>query len=77
MRPPASPNHLVIRAVFVPDGEEPPPDVAATMSPLRFRATLDPETGILAGDSEGNAFGGDLLAEWVPDSDDGEAFDAV
>jgi hypothetical protein len=68
---------LVLRAAFVPDGEDPPPEFAADFSPLKFRATLDRVTGIITCDSAGINFGGDILAEWHPDevqgSDGGKA----
>ena len=61
------PLTLVLRAVFVPDGEEPPPDLAATLTPLRLRATLDRETGVLTLENTGPGLMPDLRAEWRPD----------
>ena len=61
------PFTLVLRAAFVPDGEDPPPEFAADFSPLKFRATLDRATGIITCDSAGMNFGGDIRAEWHPD----------
>jgi hypothetical protein len=65
----SSPGHftLVLRAAFVPEGEQPPPGFAADFSPLKFRATLDRKTGIITCDSAGINFGGDIRAEWHPD----------
>jgi hypothetical protein len=37
----------VIRAAFVPDGGEPPPEFAGRWDQLRMRATYDPATGKL------------------------------
>ena len=61
------PLTLALRAVFVPDGEEPPPDLAGTLTPLRFRATLDPDTGELTLENTGGGKLEDLRAEWHPD----------
>ena len=61
------PFTLVLRAAFVPDGEDPPPEFAADFSPLKFRATLDRTTGIITCDSAGMNFDGDIRAEWHPD----------
>jgi len=71
------PFTLVLRAAFVPEGEQPPPELAADFSPLKFRATLDKATGIITCENAGVSFGGDIRAEWHPDevqeSEDGEA----
>ena len=63
-----NPLALALRAVFVPDGEGPPMDLAGTINPLRLRATLDPATGALTCDITGMNRHGDLSGEWVPDS---------
>ena len=57
----------MIRAVFVPDGAEPPPEFAGQFHQLRMRATYDPATGKLTCASPGTHFGGDIRAEWHPD----------
>jgi hypothetical protein len=36
---------LVIRAIFVHEGEQPPPEFSSIFDPLHFPATLDPATG--------------------------------
>ena len=61
---------LVIRAVFVPDGEAPPPEWASTLNPLRFPVTYDPSTGEITGDA-GNGFDQGISAEFHPDEDQG------
>ncbi len=75
-RPVAGPGVLVVRAVFVPDGQQPPGEFMGVFDPLRFRATLDPATGVITCDNAGMSFGGDVLAQWYPDdeqsSDDGD-----
>jgi hypothetical protein len=58
---------LVLRAAFVPDGEQPPPEFAADFSPLKFRATLYRTTGVITCENVGMTFGGDIRAEWHPD----------
>ena len=68
--PVADPNTLVIRAVFVPDGEDPPPEFAGDFEPLRIPATRDPATGQITCANVGISFDGDVLAQWVPDADD-------
>ena len=69
----ADPFTLVLRAAFVPDGEQPPPELAADFAPLKFRATLDKATGVITCENLGMNFGGDIQAEWHPDAeqDDG------
>jgi hypothetical protein len=57
----------VIRAAFVPDGAEPPPEFAGRWDQLRMRATYDPTTGELTCATPGTHFGGDIRAEWHPD----------
>jgi hypothetical protein len=64
----AGPFTLVLRAAFVPDGEQPPPELAADFSPLKFRATLDRTTGTITCENAGISFGGDIRAEWHPDA---------
>ena len=63
--PAPGPNTLILQAVFVPDGESPPPEFSNAMDPLRFAVTLDPETGSLTSDE----FGSDvpILAQFIPD----------
>jgi hypothetical protein len=61
------PLTLVLRAAFVPEGEDPPADFTADFSPLKFRATLDRATGTLTCEGAGTSFGGDIRAEWHPD----------
>ena len=63
----SDPFILVLRAAFVADGEQPPPDFASDFSPLKFRATLDRTTGTITCDSAGMNFDGDIRAEWHPD----------
>jgi hypothetical protein len=63
----AGPFTLVLRAAFVPDGDDPPPEFASDFSPLRVRATLDRATGTITCDSAGMNFDGDIRAEWHPD----------
>jgi hypothetical protein len=60
---------LVLRAVFVPDGQEPPPEFSSDFSPLRVRATLDPATGAITCDDAGISFDGDIRGEWHPDEE--------
>jgi hypothetical protein len=62
---------LVLRAAFVPDGEQPPADLSADFSPLTFRATLDRETGMITCDNAGTNFDGDIRAEWHPETEQG------
>lgn len=63
----AGPFTLALRAAFVPDGEQPPPEFAADFSPLKFRATLDRTTGAITCENAGMTFDGDIRAEWHPD----------
>ena len=74
---PASPGPhvLVLRAAFVPDGQQPPSEFSSDFSPLRFRATLDPATGAITCDNAGMNFDGDVLAEWHPDEEQGSDAD--
>ncbi len=69
-----TPDDLIVRAVFVPDGEQPPAEFVADLDPLHFRATLDPATGEITCDNTGMSIDGDLRARWFP-ADDGGAFD--
>jgi len=64
------PGHhmLVLRAVFVPDGEAPPEEFASVWNPLRIAATYDPATGDL-NCAPGNGFDRGFLAQWHPDPD--------
>jgi hypothetical protein len=67
---------LIVRAVFVPDGEQPPPDLIADFNSLHLPATLDPETGEITCDNAGFDFNGAVRAEWhpgdEPDQSDGD-----
>jgi len=54
----SGPFALVLRAAFVPEGEQPPPEFASDFSPLKFRATLDRTTGVITCDNAGMNFGG-------------------
>ena len=65
------PNILVIRAVFVPEGEQPPPEFSSVFDPLHFPATLDPATGQITCAMPGGDFNGDIRAEWHPDENQG------
>ncbi len=65
-RPTPGPDVLVLRAVFVPEGQQPPPEFASVWNPLRIPATVDPATGQITCDNAGTNFGGDILAEWHP-----------
>jgi hypothetical protein len=69
---PSAPSTLVLRAAFVPDGEQPPPEFVADFTPLMFRATLNRTTGTITCDSAGMNFDGDIRAEWHPDEVQGD-----
>jgi hypothetical protein len=69
--PSAGLHVLIVRAAFVPDGEQPPPEFSADFSPIKFRATLDPATGAITCDNAGMNFQGDIRAEWHPDAKQG------
>jgi hypothetical protein len=71
------PHTLVVRAAFVPDGQEPPPELSSDINPLRFRATLDPATGTITCDNAGMNFHGDIRAEFHPDEDQEAGDDAA
>ncbi len=58
---------LVIRAVFVPDGEQPPRDFAAAWDALRMPATRDSVTGQITCDDAGSFFGSGIRGEWHSD----------
>jgi hypothetical protein len=66
-KPSPGPHTLVVRAAFVPDGEQPPPELNSVFDPIKFRATLDPETGEITCDNAGMSFDGDIRAEFHPD----------
>ncbi len=68
-RPAAGPGALLVRAVFVPDGAQPPAEFMGHFSPLRFRATLDRTTGAITCGNAGINFGGDVAARWYPDEE--------
>ena len=74
-RPVPTHDDLIVRAVFVPDGEQPPAEFLADIDPLHFRATLDPATGEITCANTGVSIDGDVRARWFP-ADDGGAFDA-
>jgi hypothetical protein len=74
-RPSPGPHTLVLRAAFVPDGKQPPPEFSSDFSPLKFRATLDPQTGAITCDNAGMNFDGDILAEFHPDAEQGSGDD--
>jgi hypothetical protein len=67
----AGPLTLVVRAVFVPEGEQPPPEFSSVFNTIKFAATLDPETGTITCDNAGVSFDGDVRAEWHPDEEQG------
>ena len=73
------PMTMVLKAAFVPDGQDPPPDLALGRYPLRLRARLDPRTGEMITQAAGGLFIQDVPAEWKPDpredGDDGGAAD--
>lgn len=72
--PTPGPHILVLRAAFVPEGQQPPPELSSDFSPLKFRATRDPVTGAITCDNLGINFDGDIRAEWHPDEEqDSEA----
>lgn len=77
----AGPFTLVLRAAFVPDGEQPPPELAADFSPLKFRATIDRTTGVITCENAGMSFGGDIQAEWhtddAPDRSEGDSLGGI
>jgi hypothetical protein len=56
----------VLRAVFVPDGESPPPEFLS-IDPMILSVTRDPATGEVTGGDAGVSLDGDIGAEWVPD----------
>lgn len=66
----------MLRAAFVPEGQQPPPEFSSVFDPLHFSATLDLATGMITCAMKGAGFDGDIRAEWHPDeqqgSDDGE-----
>jgi hypothetical protein len=64
-----TPGHdvVVVRAAFVPEGADPPPELAADFTPIRIPAKLNPETGEITCDGVGTNFHGDLSAQWHPD----------
>jgi hypothetical protein len=69
-RPVPGPHTLVIRAVFVPDGEPPPPEMMSSFDSLRFRVSLNPATGELTCDEPGNGFDSGIQAQWYPDNNE-------
>jgi hypothetical protein len=67
------PHIVVLRAAFVPQGADPPPEMTATMNPLRIPATLNPKTGELTcGQGIGAEWGEAIRAEWHPTSGQGD-----
>ncbi len=69
-RPSAGINTLVLRAAFVPDGMQPPTEFSSVIDPIKFPATLDPETGEITCGNAGTAFDGDISAEFHPDEEE-------
>ena len=65
-RPAQGIDDLVLRAVFVPDGEDAPPEFMA-IDPMMISVTLDPATGEITGGDAGVSLDGGIPAEWVPD----------
>ncbi len=49
-----SPHTIALRAVFVPEGETPPPEFLAAMHEMRLPASRDPETGEITTENIGN-----------------------
>jgi len=66
-RPPPGAQVLVIRAAFVPDQEQPPPELSSDFRPLRVPVSLDPATGQIICDDSGTSFHRRIRAEWHPD----------
>jgi hypothetical protein len=58
---------IAVPAVFVPDGQTPPPEFATLWNPLRIRATYDPTTGVLTAD---DPTGRGIVGTWCPDAPD-------
>lgn len=69
---PPGPLTLVLRAVFVPDGYDPPVGFIANPYALRFRATYDPETGILTCEETSGGVVSGLAAKWRPEDAPGD-----
>jgi hypothetical protein len=65
-RPAPGSGWLVIRAVFVPDGEQPPPEFLNDIHSLHFPATRDAVTGNITCENGMDFFGG-VHGEWYPD----------
>jgi hypothetical protein len=61
---------LVLRAAFVPDSEQPPPEFQSALNPLRIPARRDPATGEITCVNAGLSILGDLRAEWHPDQNE-------
>jgi hypothetical protein len=70
-RPIPGPHLLVVRAAFVPNGEQPPPEYMAVFDPLHLPATIDPATGEITCAYAGADLNGDVPAEWHPDTEQG------
>jgi hypothetical protein len=66
-RPIQGQQTLVVRAAFVPDGEQPPPELMADFTPLHFPATMDTATGQITCANAGASLDGDISATWYPD----------
>jgi hypothetical protein len=67
-RPVPGPGNLIVRAVFVPEGEQVPPDFTTEFEPLHFPATLNTETGEITCTNAGPDLNGGVLAQWYPDT---------
>jgi hypothetical protein len=67
----SGPHQLVIRAAFVPDGEDPPAGFLSQFDQLRMPATFDPATGQITCADAGMNLDGDIRAEWHPDEEQG------
>ena len=65
--PTAGRDVLVLRAVFVPDGGQPPPEFINDLHPLRIPCTYNRKTGEITCRDAGLNFDGDIRAEFHPD----------
>jgi len=65
----AGPHQLAIKAVFVPDGGQPPALFLESPFPFYFPATLDPKTGTFSTDMTGNFVHGEVSGQWISDDD--------
>jgi len=67
----AGANTLVLRAVFVPEGQQPPPGFGVWPEPIRFSAEYDPEAGGFVTNATGGGLFAGLAGQWVPADDAG------